>query len=519
MTTAALPLTAEDIDALPQGGVSQLERDRPLDLRHAVRARPRSGQALGDWIGIHRPRQNHDDYRAGDYAARCSASGRRSGRRIVALDRARPAQALEDAIKSAAGYPELAEEVRMVQGPADRTALSWNCSTTSPNNAACARSIAFAPDLRAASRALEAAQGEGKAAYDRFMARLRAFRVLDPACGSGNFLYLALVELKNIERRVSIEGELLGFPRSFPAIGPEALLGIEINAYAAELARVSVWIGEIQWMRRSGFDIGRKPILKPLDTIRCQNAIIADDESAIEWPPANVIVGNPPYLGAKLMKRRLGMQMTDAIRALYDGRLPGFTDLVCYWFENARAMIEAGIVERAGLVATNSIRKNTNLPVMHRIAETTRIFEAWSEEQWTVDGAAVDVSLICFGNTGGEPARLDGDTVAAINPDLTSGLDLTLACPLKENRNGAFPRYPEERARSTCPATWRAPGWRNLQTPMAGATQKFLKPYWNGDDLTGRPRDMWFIDLPLGLSKADASLYAKPFRYIATTPR
>jgi hypothetical protein len=100
-----------------------------------------------------------------------------------------------------------------------------------------------------------------------------------PACRSGNFLYLALVELKNIERRVAIEGELLGFPRSFPTLGPEALLGIEINAYAAELARVSVWIGEIQWMRRSGFDIGRKPILKPLDTIQRQNAIIAEDAS------------------------------------------------------------------------------------------------------------------------------------------------------------------------------------------------------------------------------------------------
>jgi type II restriction/modification system DNA methylase subunit YeeA len=239
--------------------------------------------------------------------------------------------------------------------------------------------------IRAAWRALEAAHDEGKATYDRFMARLRGFRVLDSACGSGNFLYLALVELKNIERRVAIEGELLGFPRSFPTICPEALLGIEINGYAAELARVSVWIGEIQWMRRSGFDIGRKPILKPLDTIQRQNAIIADDKTAVEWPPANVIIGNPPYLGAKLMKGRLWVPMTEAIRALYAGRLPGFTDLVCYWLENARAMIEVGVVERAGLVATNSIRKNTNLPVMHRIARTTHIFEAWSEEQWTVD--------------------------------------------------------------------------------------------------------------------------------------
>jgi hypothetical protein len=181
-----------------------------------------------------------------------------------------------------------------------------------------------------------------------------------------------------------------------------------------------------------------RSILKPLVTIQCRNAIINDDATAAVWPDANVVVGNPPYLGAKLMKGRLGVEMTDAIRSLYVGRLPGFTDLVCYWFENARAMIEAGKVERAGLVATNSIRKNTNLPVMHRISATTRIFEAWSEQQWTVDGAAVDVSLICFGDAGVEPARLDGQVVTGINPDLTTGLDLTIAHPLRENRDGAF---------------------------------------------------------------------------------
>jgi hypothetical protein len=433
---------------------------------------------------------------------------------VATIDPAR--QALDDAIKSAAGYPELAEEVRTVQARLiERSQMELFEGLKKQRRVRAVDSVRAG--LRTAMRAHDAAQVEGKAAYDRFMARLRAFRVLDPACGSGNFLYLALVELKNIERRVAIEGELLGFPRSFPAIGPEALYGIEINAYAAELARVSVWIGEIQWMRRSGFDIGRKPILKPLDTIRCQNAIIADDGTAIGWPPANVIVGNPPYLGAKLMKRRLGVPMTDAIRALYDGKLPGFTDLVCYWFENARAMIEAGLVERAGLVATNSIRKNTNLPVMHRIAATTRIFEAWSEEQWTVDGAAVDVSLICFGDVGVEPARLDGKMVAAVHPDLTAGLNLTLAHPLKENRNGAFlgiqKSGPFDVSGDTA-RTWMA----EPANPNGRSNAEILKPYWNGDDLTGRPRDMWFIDLPLGLSKADASLYAKPFRHIATTP-
>jgi hypothetical protein len=75
---------------------------------------------------------------------------------------------------------------------------------------------------------------------------------------------------------------------------------------------------------------------------------------------------------------------------------------------------------------------------MHRIAATTRIFEAWNEEKWTVDGAMVDVSLICFGDNGGANAHLNGEAVAGINPDLTSGLDLTQAKPLLENKSGAF---------------------------------------------------------------------------------
>ena len=355
-----------------------------------------------------------------------------------------PAQrAVEEAIASASDYPELAEEVRAVESRlTNRPQLELFGDLKRQRRVRTLDTVRAA--LRAADRALTDAREQGREAFNAFLARLRAFRVLDPACGSGNFLYLALVELKNIERRVAIEGEALGFPPSFPAIGPEVLFGIEINPYAAELARVSVWIGEIQWMRRSGFDIGRTPILKPLSTIECENAIINDDATAAAWPKADVIVGNPPYLGAKLMKGRLGVKETEAIRSIYDGRLPGFTDLVCYWFENARALIESGELVRAGLVATNSIRKNTNLPVMHRITATTRIFEAWNEEKWTVDGAAVDVSLICFGENGGEPARLNGEVVASINPDLTSGLDLTGAKPLRQEPRRRISRYPEK---------------------------------------------------------------------------
>ena len=101
--------------------------------------------------------------------------------------------------------------------------------------------------------------------------------LLDPACGSGNFLYLALHALKDVEHRVQLEAEAMGFQRAFPAVGPANVRGIELNAYAAELARVSVWVGEIQWMRRNGFRESRDPILKPLDTIECRDALLAPE--------------------------------------------------------------------------------------------------------------------------------------------------------------------------------------------------------------------------------------------------
>jgi hypothetical protein len=161
-----------------------------------------------------------------------------------------PAQiAVEEAIATASDYPELAEEVRAIEGRlTNRPQLELFRDLKRQKRVRTLDIVRAA--LRAADRALINAKEQGRAKFNAFLARLRAFRVLDPACGSGNFLYLALVELKNIERRVTIEGEALGFPPSFPAIGPEVLFGIEINPYAAELARVSVWIGEIQWMRR-----------------------------------------------------------------------------------------------------------------------------------------------------------------------------------------------------------------------------------------------------------------------------
>lgn len=175
---------------------------------------------------------------------------------------------------------------------------------------ATAQKLLRGSDLAARTRALKAAE----ALHRGFIERLKAFRVLDPACGSGNFLYLALRALKDIEHRVNLEAEALGLPRGFPEVGPEAVRGIELNPYAAELARVSVWIGEIQWMRANGFDASRNPILRPLKTIECRDAILNADGTRAEWPDADVVVGNPPFLGNKRMIAELGVDYATGLR-------------------------------------------------------------------------------------------------------------------------------------------------------------------------------------------------------------
>ena len=147
-------------------------------------------------------------------------------------------------------------------------------------------------------------------AYDRavtahlaYLERLKAVRILDPACGSGNFLNLALTALKDLEHKANLDAEALGLPRPAPQVGPESVLGIEINPYAAELARVSTWIAEIQWMRRNGFEAATNPILKPLDTIECRDAVLGEDGQPADWPEAEFIIGNPPFLGSKFLRK------------------------------------------------------------------------------------------------------------------------------------------------------------------------------------------------------------------------
>ena len=353
-----------------------------------------------------------------------------------------------------------------------------------------------------------------------FLERLQQLTVLDPACGSGNFLYLALQALKDIEHRVQLEAEAMGLQRGFPAIGPANVKGVEINAYAAELARVSIWIGEIQWMRRNGFNESRDPILKSLETIECRDAILAPNGTEPDWPEADVIIGNPPFLGYSPQKEALGDEYTDNMRKIYKGFVPAFADLVCYWFYKTGKLVVQGKVNRAGLVATNSIRGGRNREVLDRIVEGGIIFDAWSDEPWVVDGAAVRVSLVCFAPKGTRlSVNLDGNEVAWINADLAATTaDLTKAVELPENRQSAFIGgmkkgnfdIPGELARE----------WLRLPAnPNGRPNTDVLKPWMNGADVTRRTAGKWIINFGHKMSEADAALYEEPFAYISENVR
>lgn len=357
-----------------------------------------------------------------------------------------------------------------------------------------------------------------QALYHAFLQRLRQFRVLDPACGSGNFLYLALQALKDLEHQAGVEAEALGLQREFPQVGPETMLGIEINPYAAELARVSVWIGHIQWTQRHGYAAPSDPVLQPLETIKRRDAILTPDGKVAEWPKADVIVGNPPFLGGKLMRRILGDDYCDALFAAFADRIPAEADLVCYWFELARGQLATGDAKDVGLVATNSIRGGTNRDVLNRIRQSAVIHDAWSDEPWNVEGAAVRVSLVAFGTPeAAVPAKLNGHAVGEVFSDLTgsNGVDLTRAVPLSPNRGVAF--MGDTKGGAFDVAGEAARRWLEMPVNANGRPNAdVLRPWVNGMDLTRRPSDSWIIDFGWSMSESDAAYFSAPFAHVVS---
>ncbi|WP_019627402.1 DNA methyltransferase [Thioalkalivibrio sp. AKL10] len=397
----------------------------------------------------------------------------------------------------------------------------------------------------------------------RFHHRLCETRVLDPACGSGNFLYVALEHLKRLE------GEVLNLIRDLSAgqatfdtegltVDPHQFLGLEINPRAAAIAEIVLWIGYLQWHYRLHGRLSLpEPILRDFHNIECRDALIdfdarepmrddhgdpvtiwdgisyrkspvtgelIPDETArtpvyhysnprrAEWPPADFIVGNPPFIGDKAMRRALGNGYVDALRAVWR-ELPESTDFVMYWWHIAAEKVRKGEARRFGFITTNSLRQTFNRRVIEpHLSDSKQPLSlgfAIPDHPWvdSNDGAAVRIAMT-VGVAGETPGllrkavkeRSDGDDSRSVElsarrgklfSDLTVGADVAGSGKLIANRgvssNGVmlagsgFIVAPDQAA--------------ILGYPDKPGIQRVIRQYRNGRDLTQRPRGVFVIDL------------------------
>ncbi|MEZ5413691.1 MAG: type IIL restriction-modification enzyme MmeI [Opitutaceae bacterium] len=304
---------------------------------------------------------------------------------------------------------------------------------------------------------LAAAQHESAGQRAAAIADVRAFhhelcrlRVLDPACGSGNFLYVTLEHLKRLEGEVLELLETLGdteltFEMEHFKVRPQQFFGLEINAQAVAIAQLVLWIGYFQWHKKTTgqSDTGDRPLLPKEQTIRAQDAVLAydaeiprkdaagnfitiwdgrttkphpvtgrevPDETAripvydytnprrAEWPAADYIVGNPPFIGARTNRQYLGDGYLQALRGAYSD-IPANIDFVMYWWQRAALLLERGEIKRFGFITSKSIAQSFNQVVVEKILDVTnpklRIDYAIPNHPWvdSVDGAQVRIAM------------------------------------------------------------------------------------------------------------------------------
>ena len=303
---------------------------------------------------------------------------------------------------------------------------------------------------------------------------------------------------------------------------------------------MAVQIGYLQWRRDNGFDNERTPVLQNLSGFENKDALLnetfrkkpknlqaarAEEHGSQDelfkvyteriWPPADVIVGNPPFLGGKLLRRELGSDYVDALFDVYRGAVPHEADLCCYWFEKARGQIVGKRSRRAGLLATQGIRGGANCRVLEAIKQSGDIFFAESDRKWTLNGAAVQVSMVGF-DDGSQPAPhvLDGVAVPRIYANLASAEgDITTARLLPENsgiafmgdtKGGAFDLSGEAAAEMLAAGP----------NPNGRPNSDVVRPWINGLDVSRTPQGKWIIDFPPGTIEASGSLYEAPFEYL-----
>jgi hypothetical protein len=274
-------------------------------------------------------------------------------------------------------------------------------------------------------------------------------------------------------------------------------------------------------MIRHGLGYRRDPILRPLHHIETRDALLDLSDPAnpreAEWPAAEFIVGNPPFLGGKMMRLGLGDAYVDDLFVVYEGRVPHEADFVTYWHEKSRAQIAIASTRRAGLLATQGIRGGANRRILDRIKESGGIFFGRSDDPWVLSGAHVHISFV--GQDDGTEAdrELDGRRVSAINPDLTSGVDLTQARPLRDNLGIAFTG--DQLSGPFQIDAKLAAAFRASANPDGRQNSDVLRPWVSGEDLVRRNGGKWVVDFGLGMPEREAALYEAPFEYVASVVR
>ncbi len=339
---------------------------------------------------------------------------------------------------------------------------------------------------------------------------LQSYRVLDPACGSGNFLYLAYQQLKVIEqellekisdrRRSNTEQMQISF------VTPQQFFGMDTNPFAVELARVTLTIA-----RKIAIDnLGLNEPALPLDSL--DKNILCRDALFEPWPRANAIIGNPPFLGGKHTRIALGDEYMDKVFAKFN-EVKDSVDFCCYWFRIAHDNL--GENDRAGLVGTNSISQNKSRSAsLEYICENGGyIYDAISTQPWSGE-AKVHVSIVNWSRQKPENYYLDKKEVARINSSLTDTVDVTSAVKLKANQNICFQGVipvgkgfivTEEEVNKWIELE---PKNRDVLKLLADATSLAKKPH-------GKP-DRWIIDFN-DMSLEDASSYPLLLERIKTT--
>jgi SAM-dependent methyltransferase len=337
---------------------------------------------------------------------------------------------------------------------------------------------------------------------------LQAYRVLDPACGSGNFLYVAYQELKRIEqlllgriveRRKSDTGQMaIGF------VTPTQFFGMDTNPFAVQLARVTMMIARKIAIDKHGLD---EPAL-PLDTL--DGNIVCQDALFSEWPKTNAVIGNPPFLGGARMRRELGDEYVDRVFEKFKDLENQQIDFSSYWFRLSHDHLQQD--GRAGLVGTNSISqgKSRTAALDYIVQNGGYIHDAISSQPWAGE-AVVHVSLVNWTKQKPHILYLDHKSVEAITSSLKSSIDVSKASQLAANRNKLFrgvePNGIGFFVKEEIVQTWIQKDKDN---------ELVLKRFSMGANLAKEPQgkpDRWIIDFN-DMPIEDASTYKLPFEYV-----